>query len=131
MGYQPFSVFIKELYKHHIFLSPSIQALNGDTEGGVPVSIIEASASGMPILSTTHCDIPEVVINGKSGYLVPETDTNILAEKLEFLISHPHIWPKMGQVGREHIEKNYDVVTQVQKLEEIYDKAIKKGLKYH
>jgi len=65
LGYQPHSIFIKELYKHHIFLSPSIHASDGDTEGGAPVSIIEASASGMPILSTIHCDIPEVVLDRK------------------------------------------------------------------
>ena len=58
MGYQPHSVFLREVERHHIFLSPSVHARDGDTEGGVPVSIIEASASGMPILSTNHCDIP-------------------------------------------------------------------------
>ncbi len=127
MGYQPYSVFLKELSKHHIFLSPSVHASNGDTEGGVPVSIIETSASGMPILSTTHCDIPEVVVDGESGYLVAERNVDALTEKLEFLISNPDIWEQMGQKGREHIEKNYSIMTQVQRLEEIYDMVVKRG----
>lgn len=124
LGYQPHPIFLEQLYKHHIFLSPSIRASDGDTEGGAPISIIEASASGMPILSTTHCDIPEVVIDKECGYLVSEGDTDALAEKLGFLISNPGMWEEMGSRGREHIEKNYDVKKQVQRLEEIYDKVL-------
>ena len=119
LGYQPYPVFLRELCRHHIFLHPSVHASDGDTEGGAPVSIIEASASGMPILSTTHCDIPEVVIDGQSGYLVPERDVDALVEKLEFLVFNPEIWEQMGKKGREHVEKNYDVIAQVQRLEEI------------
>ena len=126
MGYQPSSIFLEELYNHHIFLSPSIHASDGDIEGGAPVSIIEASASGMPVLSTTHCDIPEVIINGEGGYLVPEKDINALSEKLDFLISHPDMWEEMGRKGRIHIKKNYNVTTQVQKLEGIYDVVVER-----
>ena len=127
MGYQPYPVFLRELGNHHIFLSPSVHASNGDVEGGAPIAIIEASASGMPILSTTHCDIPEVVINRESGYLVSERDVHALSEKLEFLISNSDMWEQMGQKGREHIEKNYNITTQVQRLEEIYDTVVKQG----
>jgi len=126
LGYQPYPVFLRELEKHHIFLSPSVHASDGDAEGGAPVSIIEASASGMPVLSTTHCDIPEVIIDKENGYLVPERDTDALVEKLEFLISNPDIWEQMGRKGREHIEKNYNITTQVQKLEEIYDMVVRR-----
>ncbi|MFA7327936.1 MAG: glycosyltransferase, partial [Candidatus Ratteibacteria bacterium] len=99
LGYQPYPLFLRELYRHHIFLHPSIRAANGDTEGGVPISVIEASASGMPILSTTHCDIPEVVIDGQNGCLVPERDTDALAKKLEFLVLNPNLWQNMGLSG--------------------------------
>lgn len=126
LGYQPHHVFLEELYKHHIFLSPSVHAADSDTEGGAPVSIIEASASGMPILSTTHCDIPEVVMDGESGYLVPERDVDALAAKLEILVSNPDLWKQMGQEGRRHIEKDYNIITQVQRLEKIYDKCARR-----
>jgi colanic acid/amylovoran biosynthesis glycosyltransferase len=120
-GYQPHSVFTEELYAHHIFLQPSVRASNGDTEGGAPVSIIEASASGMPVLATAHCDIPEVVPDGRSGFLVPERDTMALADKLEHLALNPGLWEGMGLAGREHVERNYNLKVQVRKLEEIYD----------
>lgn len=125
MGYQSYPVFLRELRKHHILLAPSVHASDGDTEGGAPVSIIEASASGMPIVSTTHCDIPEVVMDGRTGYLVPERDVDALAAKLEFLVSNPDLWEQMGQKGQEHIEENYNVITQAQRLERIYDSVVK------
>jgi colanic acid/amylovoran biosynthesis glycosyltransferase len=125
LGYQPYPVFMQELYRHHIFLSPSVTSTDGDTEGGVPVSIIEASASGMPILSTKHCDIPEVVLNGESGYLVQERDADALAEKLELLASNPCLWRSMGQKGREHMEREYNAKTQGERLEEIYDEVLR------
>ena len=61
LGFQPYSVLFTEAYKNHIFISPSITSSDGNTEGGAPVSIIEMMATGIPVVSTTHCDIPEVV----------------------------------------------------------------------
>jgi len=120
LGYQPHSLYLKELYEHHIFLSPSITAPDGDTEGGVPVTILEASASGMPVLSTLHCDIPEAVIDKESGCLVRERDVDALSERLFHLASNPGIWRNMGLNGRRHIESDYDVKKQIRKLEDIY-----------
>ncbi|RJP71113.1 MAG: glycosyltransferase [Candidatus Abyssobacteria bacterium SURF_17] len=123
LGYQPYDVFIRELYEHHIFISPSVNAADGDNEGGAPVSIIEASASGMPIVSTKHCDIPEVVLDGVSGLLVAERDTEALADRLDHLCSHPDLWREMGLAGRKHIEEDYDIHKQIPKLEDIYEYA--------
>jgi colanic acid/amylovoran biosynthesis glycosyltransferase len=119
-GYQPYEKLIVQFYRHHIFLSPSVQAVDGDNEGGAPVTIIEASASGMPVVSTIHCDIPEVIIDGKSGFLVPEKDVDSLIERLEYLLNLPEIWASFGSNGRKHIEDHYDVISQSEKLEKIY-----------
>ena len=124
MGYMPHNILFEEATKHHIFISPSITAIDGDNEGGVPVTIIEMSASGMPILSTMHCDIPEVVIDSKSGFLVNERDVNSLTKKLEFLILNPKKWQTMGEYGRRHIEAEYNIKKQVNKLEEVYDRFL-------
>ena len=67
LGFQPYSVLLEEAYTHHIFLSPSVTASDGDTEGGAPVTLIEMLATGMPIVSTTHCDIPEIICKGPEG----------------------------------------------------------------
>jgi len=124
LGFLPYPAFIEEAKNNHIFLSPSIHPSDGETEGGAPVALIEMSAYGMPIVSTFHCDIPEVVINGKSGFLVHEKDTDRLAERLEHLINHPELWESMGRAGRNHIEEQFNIVTQAAKLETFYDSLL-------
>jgi colanic acid/amylovoran biosynthesis glycosyltransferase len=124
LGFLPYPDFIEEAKSNHIFLSPSIHPSDGETEGGAPVALIEMSAYGMPIVSTFHCDIPEVVLDGKSGFLVPEKDSGALAERLELLINHPEIWEPMGRAGRQHIEEEFNIVKQAEKLEEIYDSLL-------
>lgn len=126
-GYRPYSYFIEQLYRHHIFLSPSVTAADGDTEGGAPVSIIEASASGMPVLSTTHCDIPGVVLDGQTGFLVAERDGAALAEKLVDLVADPSSWAVMGGKARRHIERDFDAVKQGRALAAIYDEVGSEG----
>ena len=55
---------------------------NGDTEAGAPVAILEAQATGLPVISSYHADIPEVVVDGKSALLAPERDAETLAKHL-------------------------------------------------
>jgi O-antigen/teichoic acid export membrane protein/glycosyltransferase involved in cell wall biosynthesis len=121
LGFQPQSVLHEQFQKHHIFLSPSVTARDGNTEGGAPVSIIEASASGMPVVATRHCDIPEVVVDGVTGLLAPERDAEALAAALERLVGDPALWARLGLAGRRHIENEYDLAKLGPRLEEAYD----------
>lgn len=116
LGYQPYDVLLKEAYRHHIFLSPSVTARDGDTEGGSPVTITEMAASGMPVVSTWHCDIPEVVLDSKSGFLVKEGDIEELTLAVEKLITAPESWKQFGEVARKHIEEKFDVTACAQSL---------------
>ena len=124
VGFQPHNVFREQLMRHDLFLSPSVLACDGDSEGGSPVSITEAQATGMPVLSTFHADIPEVVLDGKSGLLSPERDIEALTANLEFLVTHPEKREEMGRQGRSHIEKEYNVKIQAKKLQEIYSSIL-------
>lgn len=117
----PYQQYLKRIKNAHIFLQPSVHASDGDAEGGFPVTITELSASGVPIVGTFHCDIPEVVIEGKTGLLAKENDVDDLTRKLEYLVRRPELWPQFGNDGRAHIEKEYNIQTQVQLLEDIYD----------
>lgn len=109
-----------ELYaQSHIFVLSSVTAANGDQEGQGLV-LQEAQATGMPVLSTIHNGIPDGVLDGKSGFLVPERDVDALAAKLDYLINHPHVWPEMGRAGRAHVEANYDIEKLNDRLIEIY-----------
>ena len=120
MGFQPHSALMAEAYKHHIFLSPSVTASDGDTEGGAPVTIIEMLASGMPVVSTQHCDIPEIIGHKNSGLLAEERNVEELTEHLKWLIENPSQWSEMTRKGREHVEKNFNVHVQANKLKNIY-----------
>jgi colanic acid/amylovoran biosynthesis glycosyltransferase len=120
MGYQSHAVLQEEAYNHHLFVSPSVLATNGDSEGGVPVAIIEMCATGMPVVSTTHCDIPEVIKNGQTGFMAEERDVADLAKKLLQLIYNVDHWPTMLAAGRKHIEQEYDAKVQGRRLGEIY-----------
>ena len=100
---------VSKLYQQaHIFILPSITANNGDQEG-IPIVLMEAQATGLPIISTYHSGIPEVVVDGKSGFLIPEKDVDALTKKLEYLIEHPELWSKVGNYGRKFIEEKYDI----------------------
>lgn len=107
----------------HILVLSSATAADGDQEC-TPVSLMDAQASGMPVLSTRHSGIPEVVVDGQSGFLVPERDVPALAERLVYLVEHPETWPKMGRRGRRHIEQNYDSEVLSGRLVEIYREAM-------
>ncbi len=124
LGYQPYTVIFEEAYKNHLFISPSVTAAYGDTEGGAPVSLIEMMATGMPVISTTHCDIPEVVQYGVKDWLVSERDVNGLVEKLMWLIRHPMEWKKMLDIGRKHVEKEYNAKTQGENLSDMYKQLV-------
>ena len=100
---------ISELMKTaDIILAPSIVDKNGDQEG-IPVVLMEALAMGIPVLSTLHSGIPELVEDGVSGLLVPEFDVVALAEGLRYLLEHPDTWREMGQAGRQKVESEFDV----------------------
>jgi len=120
LGYQPYRKVMEEAGRHHVFLSPSVTAADGDTEGGAPVSLIEMSASGMMVVSTTHCDIPGVILHGKTGLLAPERDVDALAAHLEWIAANPGAWRPMQDAGRAHMEAEFDAKRQGDRLGAIY-----------
>jgi colanic acid/amylovoran biosynthesis glycosyltransferase len=124
LDYQPHHVLMQEAYNHHVFLQPSVTAENGDGEGGAPVTLIEMSASGMPIVSTRHCDIPSVVKHEESGLLAPERDPGTLAEHLHTLASNPDRWTEMGEAGRAHVEAEYNASVQGSRLASLYQQIL-------
>ena len=119
-GYQSHGVLLQEALEHQVFLSPSVHAADGDTEGGAPVTIIEMAATGMPVVSTRHCDIPAVIREGEGGLLADEGDVDGLAEHLLALASRPDTWEVMGRCARDHITANYDMRKQGEALAAIY-----------
>lgn len=121
LGHLDYAAYAEEAMQAHLFMAPSVTAANGNSEGGAPTVLLEMQARGLPVLSTYHADIPEVVIDGVSGYLVSERDDKALGEKLAELLAHPKRWDEMGRAGRKHIENQHDIVKLASQLEQKYD----------
>ncbi|WP_193195743.1 glycosyltransferase [Nostoc sp. MG11] len=119
LGWKQQQEVVKILDNSHVLLAPSVTSQEGDQEG-IPIVLIEAIAMGLPVVSTYHSGIPELIENGKSGFLVPERDVNALTEKLHYLVEHPESWASMGLAGRVFVEENYDINKLNDKLVEIY-----------
>lgn len=124
LGYQTHEAMLEAAYAHHLFLQPSVTARDGDTEGGAPVAIIEMLASGMPVVSTTHCDIPEVVGPSFSHLLAPERDVDKLAECIRLLLQDPSSWLTLALDGRMHIEREYHLLSQATRLVNYYNEVV-------
>jgi len=115
---------VRKIYaKAHLFILPSVTASDGDMEGQGLV-LQEAQAMGLPVISTLHNGIPEGVLDGQSGFLVPEKDSCALAEKILYVLDHPHLWPQWSQKGRQWVERKYDIEILTKQLEDIYCQAV-------
>lgn len=112
---------LKLAAEHDIFLSPSIVAKNGDTEGGAPVSIIEMAAAGLIVVSTKHCDIPHVLGIRNREFLVNERDSDALADVLNWLTENPDQWNLIAKENRHRIEQKFNLKNQGPALAEIYE----------
>lgn len=117
LGFLSYKDYLKEMQAADIFIHPSITAKNGDSEGGAPTTILEAQAMGMPVISSYHADIPNVVVPGKSALLSPEKDYRSLAENIIYLIDNQNEWKNMGRIGRDFVEENHNILKEVVKLE--------------
>ena len=123
-GFQPHEKMLELAYEHHLFVSTSVEAKDGDCEGGAPVSIIEMAATGMPVVSSLHCDIPEVVLDGKTGWLAEERDADSIARCLRNAVSDHSNWQIICRSARDHIEQNYSLRRQGERLAELYAKVM-------
>ena len=106
-------------YRSHIFLHPSQTGSDGNQEG-IPNSMLEAMATGLPVFATEHGGIPEAIKNGVSGMLVPERDDEALARALLDAARDPGFLLRIGHAGADAIRKNFDLQQQAERLEEIY-----------
>lgn len=110
----------------HIFLLPSITGRDGNKEGQALV-LQEAQAMGLPVIATIHNGIPEGLLDGKSGLLVPERDVSALAEALYSLVSRPESWHEMGRLGRSFVEQNYDIDMLNRRMIGMYEELVHSG----
>jgi len=109
LGSQTQDAVIRILGESHLFLLPSIAE-------ALPVVLMEAQATGLPVVATDVGSVSQVMSDNKSGYLVPARDAQALCDKLEYLIRNPRVWAQMGHAGRKHVEERYDIKKLNQRL---------------
>jgi colanic acid/amylovoran biosynthesis glycosyltransferase len=84
------------------------------------VIVSQALATGLPVITTNHSGLPEQVLDGKNGAIVPEGDFEALAEKIVFLMEHSELWPEYGRFGRSHTLDAYDSKKLIDRQVEYY-----------
>jgi len=115
---------LRELYaSSHLFLHPSETSPNQDQEG-VPNSILEGMATGLPVAGTRHGGIPEAVDHGRTGLLVPEEDHVALANAIQEITHSPGLLAEMGLRARAAVIDRFEQDAQVDLLESFYEEAI-------
>ena len=101
--------YILSLHRNaNVFAAPSVTARNAEQEV-IPIVLMEAMASGLPVVSTHHASIAELVEDNVSGFLVPERDAGALADRLALLTEDEELRRQMGSAGRRIAEKLSDI----------------------
>ena len=119
-GYLPREKSLSLMNTHDLLLQPSLTAEDGDSEGGAPTVILEAQACGMPVISTTHADIPYITASENKMWLSPEGDAENLSANLIQAVEEHSRWGAMGRAGRAKVEADHDAVKETGKLENLY-----------
>lgn len=123
LGWMEQAEIIRVLERQHILVIPSVTAANGDKEG-LPVVIMEGMAMGLPVVSTFHSGIPELVVDGVTGYLVEERNVEELVDRLEKLVVEPALWVEMGRAGRQAVEERFDIDRLNDRLEAVLQELV-------
>jgi len=126
LGAQTHAVVQAEMRGARCFVQHSVEASTGDCEG-TPLGILEAGASGLPVVSTRHAGIPDVVIDGETGLLVNEHDVDGMAEAMIKLLEEPILAARLGQAARNHVSEHFSQQQSLLKLWKIIESSIQRN----
>ena len=116
----------QEYQSAHLFLHPSELTPEADQEG-IPNSMLEAMATGLPVVATTHGGIPEAVTSGNDGLLVPERSPAELAQAILQILNDPDLRHQLGTNAATSVRTNFGATAQITQLEDHYLEAIAKA----
>jgi colanic acid/amylovoran biosynthesis glycosyltransferase len=109
----------------HIMVQHSVETDSGDMEG-LPVSLTEAAASGLPIIATRHSGIPEIVQDGVNGFLVEEHDVEAMAARMIELARMPESWSALGRAGRALVEDKFGSDSAISRYERLVEARLRR-----
>jgi len=123
LGSQSHASVLELMRGAEVFALTSNTAKSGASEA-LGIVFNEASAAGVPVISTLHGGIPEAVIDNETGLLAPERDVDAIADRLDALLSDRALGRRMGLMGREYVGDCFNIKSQTAKLELLYDNLI-------
>lgn len=123
LGRQPHSVVRSEMAKALAVVQHSVTADSGDREG-TPVVVLEAGACGLPVVSTYHAGIPDVVVQGRTGLLVEERDVQGMAGHMLELFENPEHAGSLGAAARERILEHFTMDRSIGRLWSIIEGCV-------
>ena len=115
LGAQPPEIVLREMRAARGFVQHSVTSSCGDSEG-MPVSILEAGACGLPVVSTRHAGIPEAVLDGETGLLVEERDVAGMAVAMEQVLGDPDLAGCFGRAAQRWVTSNFDMDVRINRL---------------
>jgi colanic acid/amylovoran biosynthesis glycosyltransferase len=121
LGFLTHGELVEEAYRNHVCVAPSLEAADGDTEGGAPMILVLFAATGMPVVSTRHCDIPDVLADG-AHLLAEERDVEGLVARLHWLLENR--WNDFLARLRRRMEEEYDSERQGLRLAAHYTEVV-------
>jgi colanic acid/amylovoran biosynthesis glycosyltransferase len=119
LGEKDKSDVVHEMQKAHVYVLTSVTAANGDQEG-LPVTLIEAHACGLPVISSFHAGIPELVANKNTGFLCQEKSISCISKYMKIFHEHPDIRQNMSLNAKKRVENEFDIKKLNQKLGVMY-----------
>ena len=124
LEFLPHAQLAQFMGQFEVFIHPSCTAKNKDCEGA-PVVILEAMATGLPVISTLHSDIPKQVLHGKTGFLAPERNPGMLATYLEQFYQMDNAdYQAMSRAAAAHVREKFEVKLAGQKIRTLYQSAL-------
>ena len=123
VGARPQPELLPEYGRASVFALAPVVMPDGDRDG-IPNVILEAMAAGVPVVAGAVSAIPEVVVDGTTGRLVPPGDPVALADALGALLSDPDARARLGQAGRAHVVANLDLARCVTPLAEAFARCL-------
>lgn len=122
-GKKPMGEIPGYMKKADIFVHHSVTSSDGDMEG-IPTVIMEAMAVGLPIITTRHSGIPELVVDGKSGFMVEERDVVSYTKRMIEIAGNYETRISMGRFNRDRIIEDFNMTKQNQELKSLYYRVL-------
>ncbi len=109
-----------------ILAAADVGVLSSDFEG-MPLAILEYMAAALPVVSTSVGGVPEIVVEGETGLLVPQGDGRALAERIGRLITDPELAQQMGRDGRRRQQERFSAAAMIQEITALYERLLRRS----